>query len=623
MTLALGALGVVYGDIGTSPLYAIKESLHPGHGVGTGPEAVLGIISLVFWALTMIVCFKYLTFILRADNKGEGGMMALLALLAPQQDRHKHGTTRTLSMIVIWLGLFGTGLLFGEGIITPAISVLSALEGLEVATPAFKPLVMPLTIAILVALFMVQKRGTASIGAVFGPTMLLWFLAIGLAGLPQVLSHPGILQALNPTHAFSFLAAHGIKGFFILSAVVLCITGAEALYADLGHFGRKPITIGWYAVVYPSLIINYLGQGALVMSGSKEALANPFYALVSGHPLLLYPMVVLATLATVIASQALISGVFSLVQQGMQLGYLPRMLIRHTSRTKEGQIYVPAANLLLMISCILLVAVFRESSRLAAAYGIAVTGTMTISSILFFLVATRKWGWALYKTVPLVAIFLLIDLLFFGANLTKIFHGGAIPVIIAAFMFTLMATWHHGRWQIARIARGRAVAFEKFYEQIVKDNLPRAKGTAVFMTHNRETAPLVLLRHYTHNQILHEHVILLTIITEDIPDVPAAEKVRVTELEHGFVRLTARYGYMESPDVREILEISEGSGLSFDHDRITYYLGRDTLLEGGDSTFSAWRKKLFILLSKNSRPALEFFNLPPDKVMEIGSQYHV
>lgn len=626
--LVMSALGVVYGDIGTSPLYALKESLQPQHGIPTSPDSIFGILSLVFWSLMIVITVKYLCFILRADKQGEGGITTLLALLLPILDKKLESKRRHL---VIFLALFGAGLLYGDGIITPAISVLSAVEGLEVAAPALKPFIVPITVAILILLFSFQKHGTAKVGSIFGPITLIWFFTLGLLGLPWIYDQPQILKAINPIYAYHFFTLYGWHAFFVLSSVVLCITGGEALYADMGHFGRRPIRIGWLTIVFPSLLLNYFGQGALVLSQlahptDTPLVTNTFYGLVSCLTLpfnnhwLMYPLVGLATAATVIASQALISGAFSLTQQAMQLGYLPRMTIRHTSRQTEGQIYVPRVNTWLMIACILLVVQFQESTHLADAYGIAVTATMMITSLLFYGVIRYVWNWNIWISVSLLIVFFSVDLAFFSANILKVFHGGWIPIGVGLLFLAIMTTWKLGRDVLGKAMAELALPLSKFFEQVEKDHPHRIPGTAVFMTLNRNIAPAVLLHHYKHNQVLHEKVILLSILTEHEPEVSTLERVRVTDLSHGFVKVVARYGYMETPNVTTILRLCESSGLHVDIDHISYYLGRESFIVTGKVKMAHWRKKLFILLSRNARPATEYFNLPPDRVMEVGSQ---
>jgi KUP system potassium uptake protein len=617
-TLTIAALGVVYGDIGTSPLYAIKESFHPAHGLELSTVNVLGILSLVFWSLTLVVTIKYLMFILRADNQGEGGIMALLALVIPKLQETGLNTRRKL---VIALGIFGAALLYGDGVITPAISVLSAVEGLQIATPAFQPYVVPITVAILVLLFMSQSKGTAALGAIFGRIMMVWFLTIAVIGIPWILRRPDVLAAIHPAYAVEFFIRNGMHGFWVLGAVVLCITGGEALYADMGHFGKKPIRMGWLMIVFPALLLNYLGQGALVLEKGAEAAANSFYGLVGGW--MIYPMVALATLATVIASQALISGAFSLTQQAVQLGYFPRTTIRHTSRETEGQIYVPRVNRLLMVACVALVISFRESSNLAAAYGIAVTATMAITSALFYVVARRIWNWSTMRAGLLVGAFLIIDLAFFGANTIKLLEGGWVPVLIAATIFAVMTTWKRGREALGKILSDKSIPLQDFIDELVQKKTVRVPGTAVFMTLSRNVAPSVLQHHLRHNRSLHERVILLSIITEHSPEVPALQRVRVTELSHGFFKVTARYGYMETPDVSEILIFAMGAGLPIELEKLSFYLGRESILPNGTTRMAHWRKRLFILFSKNARPATEYFRLPPDQVIEVGAQISI
>jgi KUP system potassium uptake protein len=506
-------------------------------------------------------------------------------------------------------------------VITPAISVLSAIEGLQVATPAFGPVVVPLTILILILLFLAQKRGTAQIGAIFGRVMLLWFATIAALGIHWIIREPSILRAVNPVWALEFFSRNGIHGFLVLGAVVLCITGGEALYADMGHFGKSPIRTGWFWLVFPALLLNYFGQGALVLHSGAAAIDNPFYGLAPTG--LVYPLVALATAATVIASQALISGAFSLTQQAVQLGYFPRMAILHTSRETEGQIFVPRANRLLMIACVLLVLVFQESSALAAAYGIAVTGTMAITSLLFLWVARRRWGWSALQAYSLVAVFLAIDLAFFGANLVKFAEGGWVPILIAGAILTLMLTWKQGRAVLSQHMRNRAVPLDEFISEMVAKKTYRVPGTAVFMALSRKVAPAVLLHHVRHNHCLHERVILLSILTEQVPSISARERVRVTELSGGFVEVIARYGYMEFPDISEVLICAASAGLAVDIGEVSFFLGRETILPNGDSGMPHWQKRIFIFFSKNARTATEFFNLPPDQVTEVGAQINI
>jgi KUP system potassium uptake protein len=615
-SLALGALGVVYGDIGTSPLYAVKECFAPGHGVSPTVENVLGVLSLIVWSLILVVSVKYVSFILRADNQGEGGVLALLALVTSRQEMGDRSRSRSRAVLVV-LGLFGAALLYGDGIITPAISVLSAVEGLEVATTRVHPFIVPTTVVILVGLFLMQKRGTAGIGAIFGPATLVWFVSIAAAGLPWIFRRPEVLGAINPIHAVRFFGEHHLHGFLLLGSVVLCITGGEALYADMGHFGRKPIRWAWYGVVFPALILNYLGQGAVLIERGEAVRANPFFGLLHGW--LVYPMVAVATVATVVASQALISGAFSLTQQAVQLGYCPRVTIIHTSGAAEGQIYIPEVNRILMVACVTLVLAFKESSALAAAYGIAVTGTMSITSVLFYQL-TRQWKWAPWKSFSLVGLFLALDLSFLGANVVKVTEGGWFPLVMAAAVFVVMTTWKKGRRTLGSHIIANTLSTELFLNDVQNTQPHRVKGTAVFMTSNPDGAPPVLLHHFKHNKVLHEQVILLSVQTRHVPEVPPSQRLSVRELGQGFWQVTATYGFMESPNVIESLTLCNQHGLPVDPLNASFYLGRETLLTSGRSSMAQWRKVLFSILSRNARPANMFFNIPPNRVVELGTQ---
>ncbi len=610
LALAVAALGVVYGDIGTSPLYAVKECFGRQHGVDPTLPNVLGVLSLIVWSLVLVVAVKYVSFILRADNHGEGGILALLALVTPRE-------RSAAKSALVALGLFGAALLYGDGVITPAISVLSAVEGLEVATTRVHPYVVPITVLILVALFLAQKRGTAGIGAVFGPVTLLWFASITVIALPWIARRPEVLGALNPAHAVRFFAAHGTHGFLLLGSVVLCITGGEALYADMGHFGRRPIRLAWYGVVLPALLINYFGQGAVLLERGAAVRDNPFFGMVSGW--IVYPMVAVATAATVVASQALISGAFSLTQQAVQLGYCPRVTIVHTSGEAEGQIYVPEVNRLLMVACIALVVAFRESSALAAAYGIAVTGTMSITSVLFYQL-TRQWEWPRWASVSLVGMFLVFDLSFLAANAVKITEGGWFPLVVAAAVFAAMTTWKKGRAALGRHVVANTLPLEMFLADVEVTKPMRVAGTAVFMTSNPEGAPPVLLHHFKHNKVLHERVVLLCVETRRVPEVAADERVAVTALGMGFWKVTATFGFMQTPDVTEALRLCGPRGLDVDPAVTSFYLGRETLLTTGRAGMARWRKGLFAFLSRNARPANVFFRIPPNRVVELGTQ---
>ena len=617
--LAVGALGIVYGDIGTSPLYAIKECFGPEHKLAASTANVLGILSLVLWALVLVVVFKYITFVMRADNEGEGGILALFALVNPRSSLKPGEKGRRRTMVLLMLGLFGAALLYGDGMITPAISVLSAVEGLEVATHAFQPYVVPITVAILVALFVVQKRGTASVAAIFGPAMLVWFAAIAAVGVPVIVRNPEVLKAANPLYGLAFLRQHGTHGFLVLGSVVLAITGGEALYADMGHFGKQPIRVAWYSVVFPALLANYFGQGALLIERGQAAVGNPFYGL--AHGWVLYPMVIIATLATVIASQALISGAFSLTQQAVQLGYWPRVRIVHTSGEAAGQVYIPEINTLLMVACVALVLGFRASSNLAAAYGIAVTGTMTITSLLFYAVARKRWGWSKLAAGGLVGLFLVVDLAFLIANLNKIESGGWFPIAMAAAVFIVMTTWRRGRAELgARMAEGM-MPIDLFMIDLEATKPYRVKGTAVFMTSTMGGIPPVLLHHFKHNKVLHEQVVLLSVVTEDVPVVSGKDRVALENLGHGFYRITAHYGFMQNPNVLKTLRRAQlHGGLDINPETTSFYLGRETLLVTGKGRMARWRKTLFAFLSRNSRTATAFFGLPPNRVVEMGAQ---
>ncbi len=616
--LALAALGVVYGDIGTSPLYAVKECFSAQHGIAATPDNIIGVLSLIVWSLNFIVSFKYITIVMRADNRGEGGILALLALVRVRP------TTRSADIrrLLIPLGLFGAALLYGDGVITPAISVLGAIEGLRIATPAFDHLVVPITVVILLGLFMLQRRGTAGVGAVFGPVMMLWFIAIIMLGIRGIMLEPDVLRAINPWYAVDFFRRDGMRGFLILGAVVLVLTGGEALYADMGHFGKRPIRLAWYALVLPALVINYFGQGAILLRDPSAA-RNPFYSLVP--PSLLIPMVILASAAAVVASQALISGAFSLTRQAVQLGYSPRVTITHTSRTEYGQIYIPEVNQALAVACIGLVLAYRSSSNLAAAYGIAVTGTMTITTVLFYEVARSRWGWPLWKAGGLAGLFLLVDLAFFSANLIKVTHGGWFPLIVAVLIFTLMVTWKQGRGILAQVMRENALPMDLFLQDIARRKPPRVPGTAVFLTSDINGAPPVLLHHLKHNQVLHQRVILLSILTEEIPQVSDADRTQCKELGEGFYKVIAHYGFMETPDVPAVMKsLAEpapgGTPVAINLMQTTFYLGRETLIATGHARMARWRKKLFILMTRNAQSATAFFGLPPNRVVELGAQ---
>jgi KUP system potassium uptake protein len=617
---SLGALGVVYGDIGTSPLYAIKECLawpHSPHAVPPTHDNVLGVLSLIFWSLILIICIKYVVFVLRADNKGEGGILALAALV---EGGEGHGRLKRLT-IPILLGLFGAGLLFGDGALTPAISVLGAMEGLSEQSPSLTDLIVPVTIGILIGLFLVQRHGTGRIGVAFGPVILIWFIAIGAIGVRWIAVEPSVLAALNPAWAVSFLANGGYRGFIIVGLVFLVVTGGEALYADMGHFGKVPIRIAWFSIALPGLLLNYFGQGALLLVSEPGSIKNPFYAAAEGW--MLIPMLVLATMAAIIASQALISGVFSLTRQAVQLGFWPRLTVVHTSAETEGQIYIPEMNWLLMASTLVVVLQFRTTSNIAAAYGIAVTATMGITSTLFFLLCIRRWkypvGWALAFLIP----FLSIDLAFFASNSTKILAGGWFPLVVGAIVFTVMTTWWQGRDELAAFMRSATIPEDLFLADIGAAPPHRVKGTAVFLTSGAEGIPNLVLHHLKHNQVLHEQVVLFSVVTEQTPWVGSERSLEVRDIGHGFFRVVARVGFMQTPDVPRLLARCAEHGLQTVPMTTTYYLGRETLLTTGKARLARWRKVLFSFLSRNARPPTAFFNLPPNRVVELGAQIEV
>jgi len=610
--LSLAALGVVYGDIGTSPLYAVRECFHGEYSVGVTNEHVLGVLSLMFWSLVLIVSTKYLTFVLRADNRGQGGIVALLALITPT--KRKKEWHRGLLLV---LGLFGASLLYGDGMITPAISVMSAVEGLDAAAPGLAAYVIPITIAILVGLFLFQSHGTGRVGVVFGPVMIVWFGVLAVLGLRGIVKNPAVFAALSPHHGAAFLLKGGGHAFHVLGSVFLVVTGAEALYADLGHFGARPIRVAWFALAFPCLLLNYFGQGALVLRNHAAA-EHPFYTLAPTWAI--YPLIVLATLATIIASQAVISGAFSLTRQLIQLGYCPRLEIDHTSEEEIGQIYVPRVNWALMVATIALVIGFGSSSKLAAAYGVAVTTTMVIATILFYIVAREKWNWRRSFLVPLVALFLVVDIAFFCANIGKITHGAWFPLVIALVIYVVLSTWKRGRAIQGQRMRSRAHPLDTFLADIAKKPPLRVPGRAVFMTSTGDTVPAALLHNLRHNKVLHEEVVLLTVLNEEIPQVPRGERVEVEDLGQGFWRIRARYGFMEDPDVPHVLGAAKTKGLEFTLRETSFFLGRQSLLAAGKSGMWRWREKLFTILSHNAQGATAFFRVPPNQVVELGEQ---
>jgi KUP system potassium uptake protein len=623
--LSLTALGVVYGDIGTSPLYSIKECFKAEYGLVVNQANVYGVLSLIVWSLVLIVSVKYVFFILRADNRGEGGVLALLALVLQRHHRAHEARRRA---ILIALGLFGGAFLYGDGMITPAISVLGAVEGLKVAAPAFEHFVIPLSFGIIAALFYFQYKGTAAVGGLFGWIMLIWFVTIGVLGIMEIAGHWQILKVLNPWYAVRFFLDHPTRSFVVLGAVVLVITGGEALYADMGHFGRKPIRLVWFALVLPALLLNYFGQGALLLR-NPEAVANPFYLLAPSW--FIYPLLFIATSAAIVASQALISGAFSLTQQAVQLGYTPRVTIVHTSHEQAGQIYIPEVNKALAVGTLLLVVMFGSSEALGAAYGPAVTGTMAITTVLFYVIAIERFNWPKPLAVAFLAFFLAIDLAFFFANLLKVPHGGWVPLVVASMVFVLMTTWKRGREILRELMRRASMPLDQFLSSFSHSPPVRVKGTAVFMTSDPEGVPVVLLHHLKHNKALHEQVILLSVQTAEVPEVSEDEWIQVEKLAEGFNRVRAIYGFMETPDVKEILARCTAAGIRTKPMDTSYFLGRERLIpvkkrseapvvEGRRLTMSRWRKKLFIFMTRNARSATEFFGIPPNRVVELGAQ---
>jgi KUP system potassium uptake protein len=605
-------MGVVYGDIGTSPLYAVRECFFGPHAVPVTRANVLGVLSLIVWTLLIVVTVKYQVYVLRADNNGEGGILALMALATR--------TARRRSWLLLGLGLFGAALLYGDGMITPVISVLSAMEGLKIAAPQLEHFIVPATIVVLVLLFLFQRLGTAGVGMVFGPIVLLWFATLAILGVISIVQEPGVLAAFNPLYAVRFFAHNGVAGYLVLGAVFLVATGGEALYADLGHFGRRPVQIDWFSLVGPSLLLNYFGQGALLLRDPGAA-DNPFYRLAPEWAL--YPLLILATLATVIASQAVISGVFSLTRQAIQLGYAPRMEIIHTSPREIGQIYIPLANWGLMVATILLVLGFRTSSNVAAAYGVAVTTTMIITTLLAFVVTRRVWRWTLWAAAALTAVFLVIDLAFFGANIIKVAQGGWFPLVVAAMAFAAFASWRRGRSALSARLAETGLPPQLVIEDVVNREIPRTPGTAIFLTGQADGTPPALLHNLKHNRVVHERNIFLTVQTEEIPHVAEAERSAVEDLGHGFYRLIARYGFMEDPDVPAVLRGLAARGIEIEPMRTTFFLSRSTVLSRRKPLPGRVLDSLFIFMARNAQVATRFFRLPPNRVIEIGMQVEI
>jgi KUP system potassium uptake protein len=608
--LTIGSVGVVYGDIGTSPLYAFREAVTAASAAGSVTrDAVLGVLSLILWALIVVVTLKYVLILLRADNKGEGGTLALMALA-------QRALGKSAGAVVL-CGIISAALFYGDAMITPALSVLSAIEGLKLATPAFDPYIVPLTVAILVALFAVQSRGTARVAAFFGPVTALWFIAIAIPGIGFVAGNPEVLLAFNPVYAVTFLASHGVIGLITLGAVFLAVTGAEALYADLGHFGKRPIQVAWVGLVLPSLAINYLGQGALVLADPK-AIENPFFLLYPGWALL--PMVVLATIATVIASQAVITGAYSISQQAIQLGLLPRLEIRHTSQEHYGQIFMPRVNTFLLVGVLFLVLMFRSSSALASAYGIAVTGTMVVTGIMAFVVVWKVWHWSPLAAAALMTPFLLIDLTFLGANLLKVHDGGWVPLVLAAAVMVVMYTWRRGSRLLFEKTRRQEISFDDLVRMLEKKPPTRVPGTAVFLTSTPDAAPTALMHSLKHYKVLHEQNVILTIETADTPRVHSSERVRMEQVGETFSRVTLRFGFMETPNVPKALAIARKHGWQFDIMATSFFLSRRSLKPSAQSGMPLWQDHLFIMLTRIANDATDYFQIPTGRVVEVGTQ---
>jgi KUP system potassium uptake protein len=595
-------------------LYALRECFRPEYGLAATEINVYGVLSLILWSLISVVSVKYIVFVMRADNNGEGGILALVALVL--QRLHREADRHTKAAITV-IGLIGAALLYGDGVITPAISVLSATEGLAVVEPFLGKLVIPLTLIIIFTLFFFQKKGTSKVGRIFGPITLVWFIVIGLLGLMEIIREPRILRAVNPWYALSFFSLHGWHSFVVLGAVVLAVTGAEALYADMGHFGKRSIRLAWFGLVLPSLILNYFGQGGLILD-NPEAAVNPFY-LMAPRPLL-YPLIALATMAAIIASQAMISGAFSLTRQCVQLGYSPRVTIVHTSKQEHGQIYIPEVNNALLVGCLLVVLYFGTSTALGAAYGIAVTGTFLMTTCLLYVVARTWWGWSRLRAILLVGPFLIIDTAFFGANVLKIREGGWVPIALAFIIFVLMTTWNRGREIVQDLLRRGMLPIDLLLADLANRKTARVPGLAVFMTREPEGAPVVLLHHLKHNKVLHEQVVLLSILSEEVPEIPDDDRITIQRLTQGFYRITARYGFMETTNVPGILARAREAGIDSKPLETTYYLGREQLIPTGTTPLWSWRKKLFVFMSRNSRSATAFYGIPPNRVVELGAQ---
>lgn len=610
-TLALAALGIVYGDIGTSPLYALRECFHGPHAMALTPDRILGVLSLILWALILVVSIKYMLFILRADNRGEGGILALTALACPARLRDR-------KWILFGIGIFGAALIYGDGIITPAMSVLSAVEGIKVAAPGLEAFILPIAVAILVVLFLQQRHGTGKIGAVFGPIIFIWFFVLGILGLRGILMNPSVLMAINPYYGFEFFREHGREAFLVMGSVFLVVTGGEALYADMGHFGKRPIRWAWFGLVLPGLVLNYLGQAALLLT-TPSAAENPFYLLAPSWAL--YPLIALASAAAVIASQALISGVFSLTKQAIQLGLSPRLQIVHTSTREIGQIYMPHVNYALLIGTLWLVLTFKSSSNLAAAYGIAVSATMVVTTFLAFFVARRRWGWGLPLAFCVFGFFFIVDIAFFSANALKFTQGGWVPFAIGLVMALLMSTWREGRKILAKRMRGLTPPLRDYVKGI-RDNpaILHVEGVAVFMVGDAEMTPPAMVHNVKHNKVIHEKVLILTVLTEEIPYVAEKNRLKIEKVCDGVFKIEAHFGFVETPDVMQLMERIKETGLKIDIEKATFFVGRETLIASEVPGMAIWREYIFAFMARNSYRATQFFNIPANQVIEVGMQ---
>ena len=608
--LALSALGVVYGDIGTSPLYAFRQCFYGDHAVNPTSENVLGVLSLIFWSLMIVISLKYLLVILRADNQGEGGILALMEVVLPRKGHRR--------AIILIMGLFGAALLYGDGTITPAISVLGAIDGLKVATPFFNPYIIPIALVILFLLFLLQSRGTGKVGILFGPVMIVWFVIIGLTGIIAIFNNPEVLAALNPYHAIKFFLARSLGSFFILGAVFLVVTGGEALYADIGHFGRAPIRLAWFILVLPCLVLNYFGQGALILNNPSYTV-NPFYHLTPDWAL--YPMVILATLATIIASQAIISGAFSLTFQAVQLGYLPRLRILHTSEEERGQIYMPQVNWILFVATVAVVLGFQSSNNLAAAYGVAVSTTMVITTILGFVAMRTLWNWNIAVSILVAGFFLIVDLTFFSANLLKILQGGWYPLLIAAGIYLLISTWIKGREEMNNQIQKYVQPLQKYLQHIDMRKVKKIPGIAIYLSESPLSTPLAFIHNINHNKILHRRVIFISVNVKNVPFVRSEDRLKFQRLAPGFYRVLLLYGFMNRPDVRSALKIVQNQYLKLPIEDSTFYIGREKLIPRESIGMAKWRSRLFVFMKRNSEDIVQNFNIPPERVFEIGAQF--